>query len=74
MDNKLLKSMTEIYAYKVRYSKYNNYCIMNGVEMNRVLENLKNTPNSEEIYKDSMYLIPMDFIEGCLKIATKFKE
>lgn len=74
MDNKLLKSMTEIYAYKVIYSKYNNYCIMNGVEMNRVLENLKNTPNSEETYKDSIYLIPMDFIEGCLKIATKFKE
>lgn len=71
MDNKLLESMIEIYKYKARYPKYNNYCIMNNVEMNRVLEKLKNTPNSEETYKDSMYLIPMDFIECCLKVVTK---
>lgn len=74
MDNKLLESMIEIYKYKAIYPKYKNYCIMNNVEMNSVLEKLKNTPNSEETYKDSMYLIPMDFIEYCLKVATKFKE
>jgi hypothetical protein len=71
MDNKLFKSMIEIYEYKVRYTEYNNYCIINNVEMNRVLGKLKNTPNSEETYKDSMYLIPMDFIEYCLKVVSK---